>query len=48
MADAVDAHEAALAPPTSKATGPPSMAAVSIDETPTEPAISKGDRSSNQ
>ena len=40
MADAVDAHEAAQAPPTSKATGPPSMPAVSIDETPTEPATS--------
>ena len=40
MADAVDAHEAAQAPPTSKAAGPPSMPAVSIDETPTEPATS--------
>ena len=40
MADAVDAHEAMQAPPTSKAAGPPSMPAVSIEETPTEPAIS--------
>ena len=40
MADAVDAHEAAQAPPTCKAAGPPSMPAVSIDETPTEPATS--------
>ena len=40
MADAVDAHEAAQAPPTSKAAGPPSMPAVSNDETPTEPATS--------
>ena len=40
MADAVDAHEAAQAPPTSKAAGPPSMPAVSIDETPMEPATS--------
>ena len=40
MADAVDAHEAAQAPPTSKAASPPSMPAVSIDETPTEPATS--------
>ena len=38
MADAVDAHEAAQAPPRSKASGPPSMPAVSIDDTPTEPA----------
>ena len=40
MADAVDAHEGAQALPTSKASGPPSMPAVSIDETPTEPATS--------
>ena len=40
MADAVDAHEAAQAPPTSKASCPPSMPAVSIDDTPTEPATS--------
>ena len=40
MANAVDAHEAAQAPPTSKAAGPPSMPAVSIEETPTEPATS--------
>ena len=38
MADAVDAHEAAQAPPRSKASGPPSVPAVSIDDTPTEPA----------
>ena len=38
MADAIDAHEAAQAPPRSKASGPPSMPAVSIDATPTEPA----------
>ena len=35
MADAVDAHEAAQAPPASKASGPPSMPAVSIEDTPT-------------
>ena len=40
MADAVDAHEAAQAPPTSKASGHPSMPAMSIDDTPTEPATS--------
>ena len=40
MADAVDVHEAAQAPPTSKAAGPPSIQTVSIDETPTEPATS--------
>ena len=38
MADAVDAHEAAQAPPRSKASGPPSMPAVSIEDTLTEPA----------
>ena len=38
MANAVDAHEAAPAPPMSKASGPPSMPAVSINDTPTEPA----------
>ena len=40
MADAVDAHVPAQAPPTSKAAGPPSMQTVSIDDTPTEPATS--------
>ena len=40
MADAVDAHEAAPAPPMSKASAPPSMPQVSIDDTPTEPATS--------
>ena len=40
MADAVHAHEAAQAPPMSKASGPPSMPAVSIHDTPTEPATS--------
>ena len=35
MADAVDAHEAAQAPPMSKASGPPSMPAVYIEDTPT-------------
>ena len=38
MADAVDAHVSAQAPPTSKAAGPPSMQTVSIDDTPTEPS----------
>ena len=38
MADAVDAHEAAQAPPVSKASGLPSMPPVSIHDTPTEPA----------
>ena len=46
MADAVDAHETAQAPPMSK--GPPSMPAVSIHDTPTEPATSpRSDRSSS-
>ena len=40
MADAVDAHEAAQAPPMSKASGPPSVPAVSIDDTQTKPAMS--------
>ena len=40
MADAVDAHEAAPAPPMSKASVPSSMPPVSIDDTPTEPATS--------
>ena len=40
MADAIDAHETQQAPPTSKASGPPSMRTVSIDDTPTEPATS--------
>ena len=40
MADAVDAHEAAPAPPMSKASAPPSMPPVSIEDTPTEPATS--------
>ena len=40
MADAVDAHEVAQAPTTSKASSPPSLPAVSIDDTPTEPATS--------
>ena len=40
MADAIDAHEAAPAPPMSKASAPPSMPPVSIEDTPTEPATS--------
>ena len=40
MADAVDAREAAPAPPMSKASAPPSMPQVSIEYTPTEPATS--------
>ena len=40
MADAVDAHEAAPAPPESKAPSPQSMPPVSIEDTPTEPATS--------
>ena len=40
MADAVDAHEAAPAPPMSKAPSPPSTPPVSIEDTPTEPATS--------
>ena len=40
MADAVDAHEAAPAPPVSKASVPSSMPPVSMEDTPTEPATS--------
>ena len=40
MADAVDAHEARPAPPTTKAPLPQSMEPVSIEDTPTEPATS--------
>ena len=42
MADAVDAHEAAPAPPMSKASVPSSMPPVSIEDTPTEPDWSTG------
>ena len=40
MADAVDAYEAAPAPPMTKAPSPQSMRTVSIEDTPTEPATS--------
>ena len=40
MADAVNAHEAAQAPPRSKALGSPSMPAVPIDDSPTNSATS--------
>ena len=40
MADAVEAHEAAQAPPVSKASVPSFIPPVSIDDTPTEPATS--------
>ena len=40
MADACDAHDAAPAPPLSKASVPSSMPPVSIQDAPTEPATS--------
>ena len=40
MADAFDAHEAAQAPPVSKASVPANRPPVSIEDTPTEPATS--------
>ena len=40
MADAVDAHEAAPAPPMSKAPSLPAIPTVSPEDTPTEPATS--------
>ena len=40
MADACDAHDAAPAPPMSKAPVPSSMPPVSIEDAPTEPATS--------
>ena len=40
MADACDAHDAAPAPPLSKASVPSSMPPVSIEDAPTEPATS--------